>query len=77
MSGGPWLFGRYSLADVFYAPVAVRIAGYRLPVGDRAAAYVAAHLAHPSFLRWHAASTGGPDAYTMDLPSEAWLPQAA
>lgn len=53
-SGGPWLAGGYSAADVFFAPVAGRIAGYGLPVSDRARAYVAAHLAHPSFRRWRA-----------------------
>ncbi|TMV55918.1 glutathione S-transferase, partial [Thioclava sp. BHET1] len=29
---GPWLFGSYSAADAFFAPVAARIAGYGLPV---------------------------------------------
>lgn len=53
-AGGPWLFGRYSIADAFFAPVAARIAGHNLPVGPDAAAYVAAHLAHPSFRRWRA-----------------------
>lgn len=53
-SGGPWLAGEYSAADVFFAPVAGRIAGYGLPVSARAQAYVAAHLAHPSFRRWRA-----------------------
>lgn len=54
MSGGPFLFGAYALADVFYAPVAARIAGYDLPVGAQARAYVAAHLHHPSMRRWRA-----------------------
>ncbi|PSL22192.1 glutathione S-transferase [Shimia abyssi] len=51
---GPWLFGDYSIADVFYAPVAARIAGYNLPVNDTAQAYVATHLADPAFRRWRA-----------------------
>ncbi len=50
----PWLFGAYSLADVFYAPVAARIAGYGLPVSAQSQAYVAAHLADPAFRRWRA-----------------------
>jgi glutathione S-transferase len=53
-SGGPWLCGDYSAADVFFAPVAGRIATYGLPVGDRAMAYVRAHLAHAPFRRWRA-----------------------
>lgn len=53
-SGGPWLFGAWSAADVFFAPVAARVAAYGLPVGAAAQAYVDAHLAHPSFRRWRA-----------------------
>ncbi|SFK82579.1 glutathione S-transferase [Shimia haliotis] len=51
---GPWLCGDYSIADVMFAPVAARIAGYNLPVGNAAAAYVAAHLSDPAFRRWRA-----------------------
>lgn len=51
---GPWLFGSYSGADAFFAPVAARIAGYNLPVSAAAADYVAAHLADPVFRRWRA-----------------------
>ena len=32
----PWLFGAYSLADVFFAPVAARVATYGLPMGEAA-----------------------------------------
>ncbi|NKX44108.1 glutathione S-transferase [Roseicyclus persicicus] len=70
-SGGPFLFGAYTLADVFYAPVAMRIAGYGLPVSDRAQAYVAAHLAHGPLRQWRAlGQTAGPEqpTYEMGLP---------
>lgn len=50
----PWLFGDYCLADVFYAPVAARIAGFGLSVSDAAQAYVEAHLTDPAFRRWRA-----------------------
>lgn len=53
---GPWLFGSYSLADVFYAPVAMRITAYQLPVSAEGAAYVAAHLDDPALQRWRAAA---------------------
>ncbi len=72
---GPWLCGDYSVADVFFAPVAARIAGYNLPVGPEGAAYVAAHLAHPSFRRWRAmALVDGPDqpVYARDWPHRPW-----
>ena len=51
---GPWLCGDYSIADVFFAPVAARIAGFSLPVSDAAQAYVQAHLNHLPFRRWRA-----------------------
>jgi glutathione S-transferase len=73
--GGPWLCGAYSAADAFYAPVAARIAGYRLTVGPVAAAYVAAHLADPSFRRWRAMGLvrGATLArYARDYPQVAW-----
>lgn len=53
-AGGPWLFGRYSIADAFYAPVAARIAGYNLPASQMAADYTTAHLHDPGFRRWRA-----------------------
>ncbi|MFC7703854.1 glutathione S-transferase [Plastorhodobacter daqingensis] len=74
-SHGPWLCGDYSIADVFFAPVAARIAGYNLPVGTGAAAYVAAHLADPAFRRWRAmALVDGPDQafYRRDWPQRPW-----
>ncbi|SNR47769.1 glutathione S-transferase [Puniceibacterium sediminis] len=51
---GPWLCGSYSAADAFFAPVAMRIAGYGLPVSAQAQAYVEAHLNDPALRRWRA-----------------------
>jgi glutathione S-transferase len=71
----PWLFGEYSLADVFYAPVAMRITTYGLPVSAAAQAYVDAHLRDPAFLEWRAAAlqeTHDPWPYPMDLPQKDW-----
>ncbi|MDB2407755.1 glutathione S-transferase [Jannaschia sp.] len=51
---GPWLFGAYSAVDAFYAPAAMRIAGYGLPVAQAAQAYVDAHLSHAPLRRWRA-----------------------
>lgn len=72
---GPWLCGKYSAADAFFAPVAARIAGYNLPVGPDAAAYVVAHLAHPSFRRWRAMGMvdgADQDFYYRDFPHRPW-----
>ena len=71
----PWLFGNYSLADVFYAPVAARFAGFNLPISDTAAAYVAAHLSDPAFCAWRAEglkTSYDPEPYWLDLPSREW-----
>ena len=51
---GPWLFGSFSLADAFYAPVATRFATYAVPVGPTADIYVRTVLADPAFRRWRA-----------------------
>ena len=75
-SDGPWLFGAYSLADVFFAPVAIRIAGYGLPVSVHAAAYVDRHLNDPAIQAWRAAAQteniSNPVPYTLDLPTLPW-----
>lgn len=71
----PWLCGDYSVADAFFAPVAGRIAGYNLPVGPDAMAYVHAQLSHPSFRRWRAMGlVDGPDqeTYRRDYPRRPW-----
>lgn len=53
---GPWLFGDYSIADVFYAPVATRIITHQLPVSDMAMDYARAHISDPAFLKWRDAA---------------------
>ena len=74
-SDEPWLFGSYSAADAFYAPVAARIAGYGLNVGASAQAYVDAHLADPAFRAWRDQGltvSYDPDPFEMGLPKAAW-----
>ena len=75
MSGGPFLFGGYSLADAFYAPVAMRVAGYRLPVSERVQAYVDAQLTYPPMVDWRAKGLEE-DAvvglYNQSLPPAPW-----
>jgi glutathione S-transferase len=70
-SGGPFLCGAYTLADVFYAPVATRIATYSLSVSGTALTYVEAHLAQPEFRRWRAMGFAeGPELEQYDMPLE-------
>lgn len=49
---GPFLFGHASLADAFFAPVAVRFRGYRVALPAEAAAYVETIYQWPAFVRW-------------------------
>lgn len=72
---GPWLFGDYSAADAFFAPVAARVATYDLPVGAEAAAYVTAQLGESGFLDWRARALADPieqDRYDLALPEVPW-----
>ena len=72
---GGWLFGDWSLADVFYTPVAARIIGYGLPVSDAARDYCRALLTTPSFLSWRQEAlklSYDPMPYAMDLPMTPW-----
>lgn len=47
-----WLFGAYSLADVFYTPLAARIIGYNLDVSPAAHAYCLRLLSDPCVQDW-------------------------
>lgn len=70
-----WLCGEYSAADAFFAPVAARVASYNLPLAPAAAAYVQAHLAHPSFRRWRAMGMidgADQDFYRRPYPRRPW-----
>ncbi|MEN8207403.1 MAG: glutathione S-transferase family protein [Pseudomonadota bacterium] len=52
---GDWLFGRFSIADAMYAPVALRFAGYSIPLTGSEEAYVRTVLEHPAIVEWMAA----------------------
>ncbi|MBR9843530.1 MAG: glutathione S-transferase [Rhodobacteraceae bacterium] len=71
----PWLCESYSIADAFYAPVAARLAGYDLPMGETSRAYVAAHLADPAFRRWRAMGIAMKEYlpwYAKEYPTTDW-----
>jgi glutathione S-transferase len=51
-SGGPFLFGAFGAADAYFAPVALRVRGYALPVSAPAAAYVGRLLEAPGPAAW-------------------------
>lgn len=71
---GP-LFGAYSLADVFYTPVAARIIGYGLPVSAANRAYCLELLSDTSVRQWRAmgmTKSYDPWPYPVDLPTQPW-----
>jgi glutathione S-transferase len=55
-SGGPYLYGRFSVADCMYAPVATRFRTFGVKVDPVSAAYVDAIHADPLMREWIAAA---------------------
>ena len=51
-SGGPFLFGGFSIADAYFAPVVARLRSYALPVPPAAAAYLDRVWASPGVAAW-------------------------
>jgi len=51
-SGGPFLFGAFSAADAYYAPVVMRFSRFGLPLSSAAAAYVERMQAHAAVQAW-------------------------
>ena len=60
--GGPFLFGRLSMADAMYAPVVTRFVTYDVKLDDTCAAYAKAILAWPDVVQWHADAAREPIA---------------
>ena len=54
--GGPFLFGAFCVADIFYAPVVSRFLTYGIPVPGFAVAYMQAVWEHPWMAEWIAAA---------------------
>ena len=55
-AGGPWLFGRFSIADCMFIPVALRFITYSVSMDATGKAYADAVLAHHSVDEWIAAA---------------------
>ena len=49
---GPYLFGEFSLADAFFAPVIFRFMTYGIELSDTAREYHQTMLAHPAMKAW-------------------------
>jgi glutathione S-transferase len=57
---GPFLFGRFSIADAMYAPVATRFRTYAVELDPVSQTYAETILALPAFLEWQAAAQEEP-----------------
>jgi glutathione S-transferase len=57
-----WLFGDFSIADVMFAPVALRFLTYQIPVGEPVAEYQRAVAGHPCVAEWVAMAKAEPEA---------------
>lgn len=58
--GGPFLFGAFSIADAFYAPVVTRFVTHGVELDAGGAAYRDAVLALPALKAWTEAAQGEP-----------------
>ena len=59
--GGPFLFGGFSLADAFYAPMVSRFRTYHVPLGEVCATYAEAVWDWPDMRAWAAAAAAEPE----------------
>ncbi len=65
---GEFLFGGFSAADAFFAPVCVRISRFALPVSDAARGYIGNVLNAPGPSRWIEAALAEHDFIADDEP---------
>ena len=67
-AGGPFLFGAFSAADAYYAPVVRRFLGFAVKLPEVAAAYVATMDALPAMRTWVTAGLAEHDFVKIDEP---------
>jgi glutathione S-transferase len=66
--GGPLLFGSFSIADAYFAPVCMRLTTYALPVPPPITAYVAQVSALPGVKAWVDAALAEHDFRDFEEP---------
>jgi glutathione S-transferase len=59
-SGGPWLFGEYSVADAMYAPVVLRFNTYGTQLSETARWYMATVIEDAALQEWVRAAQSEP-----------------
>ena len=66
--GGPMLFGSFSIADAYFAPVVMRIKTYALPVPTAVSDYTARVRALPGVAAWMTAALAEKNFVPFDEP---------
>jgi len=66
--GGPYLFGAFSAADAYYAPVATRLVTYAVELSGAAKEYQQALLAAPAVKAWCAEAVKETEFVAADEP---------
>jgi glutathione S-transferase len=66
--GGPMLFGAFSVADAYFAPVVMRLKTYALPVPAEVAAYMARVCALPGVKAWISEAMAEQDFIDFEEP---------
>jgi glutathione S-transferase len=69
--GGPMLFGGFSIADAYFAPVCMRLRTYELPVPGLITDYVRRVCALPGVQAWMEQALAEHDFVAMDEPYRA------
>jgi glutathione S-transferase len=68
---GPYLFGRFSIADAMYAPVVSRFLTYAVELGPQATAYLEDIQRLPAWREWAAAAAAEVEAHSADEAAPA------
>ncbi|MCM5679331.1 glutathione S-transferase family protein [Schlegelella sp. S2-27] len=66
--GGPFLFGEFSVADAFYAPVVTRLRTYGVPVLEAVNGYIDRMLQLPAMQAWTKDALAEQDFLDFDEP---------
>lgn len=66
--GGPFLYGHFTVADAFFAPVVRRFLGHSVELPEPAAAYARTIDGLPAMREWMAAATAERDFVAEDEP---------
>ncbi len=68
LARGPFLFGEFTAADAYYAPVATRLVTYGVEVSGKAGQYWQSLLSAPAVKEWIAEGMIETDFYAPDEP---------